>query len=154
MEEAKAGARSIIPKQCCLLAVPRQTFSCNRLSYRPPTNSQIMTQRHLISSECSVLSYAFPTSSYNLTCFSSSVFALGLFTFLSFCMSYSMSVCPAVAWLWVSHSFSLSFSSAEPRFLPVFILCPPAPPFPLLTSYWLFHFLLDQSSSQGKTKAA
>lgn len=121
------------------------------------TSSQIMIRRLLISFECSVLFYACSTSSYNLNCFSSSTFCLGLLTFLPFSISYfHRCLCLAGWWLpgFSGHvplfplfSSLLSHSELSP---PTYSLCTQALPSPLLPSCWPFNFLLDQTGALGR----
>lgn len=66
---------------------------CSRLSLGPTASSQIMTWRLIINYECSPLSYACPTRAYfktEINLFLVFYILPSLFTFPSFCMSYSL----------------------------------------------------------------
>lgn len=105
---------------------------------------------------------SFLASSYNLTCFSLTTFCLGAFTFLSFCIFYFHCFSMAAWWLpgfWPRHIllfflhsllFLLSYFSRAYISPPIYSLCQPAPPVPLLPSYWPFSFILDQSGALSR----
>ena len=109
---------------------------CNRLSFGPPTSSQILTWNLLISYECLAISYTCPFSSYNLTCFFSSTFCPRTFyLFFSFCISYFYCfLCLAggsrpVPLFFLLWSFFASLDSSS-------FPCPTGLSMPLLPSYW------------------
>lgn len=67
LDRGGSGCQFCIAIMCVierLETTPRVT--CNRLSFGPLINSQIMTQRLINSYKCSALSYAYPASSHNL----------------------------------------------------------------------------------------
>lgn len=122
------------PKACLPTFLPTALTHprhCSRLPLGSPTSSQVTTRRLTLNYECAALSYACPASSYDLICFFSSTFCLGIFFNLSsFCMSYSVSD-------WLSGPRHL------PNLLPLlftflfldsssYLFCPPAPPIPRL----------------------
>ena len=130
------------------------SLHCSRLSFRPPTNSQIMTWRFVISYECLALSQL---------CFSLSTFCLRTF-YLSFILHILFScfsclfVCQLTAWLLapgVSFSFSLILFSFFPSHSLQFILCLQGPLILFQPSYWLCSFLIrpiNQVPQTGKVK--
>lgn len=75
----------LVPFTCYWQAL--STLHCDRLSFKPSTSSQIMTQRLLTSYECSASSYVMPTIYDNLTVSLRLYFAPGLLIFLSLCIS-------------------------------------------------------------------